>query len=64
MTQFFKQTSNEPYNQNDYEVITNDGQRIFFSTWEEMQFYWMSNPTNLKTVLVREKKKKKGFGNK
>lgn len=60
MTDFFKQTSTEPYLQNDYEVVLLNGKTILFHDWEEMQAFWQTFAPGLKTVRIKDKKR--GFG--
>jgi glucose-6-phosphate 1-dehydrogenase len=60
MTDFFKQTSDAPYIQNDYVVETLNGKTTLFHDWEEMQAFWQTFAPSLRTVHI--KSKKRGFG--
>lgn len=65
MTINFTQTSFDPYDRHDYEVVLKSGKKILFNNWEETQRYWFINcqiPDFLDYVEV--KFKGKGFKNK
>jgi hypothetical protein len=64
MTETFKCTSDAPYDRHNYEVVLKNGKKVFFHDWEDAQGYWFMNsqiPDFLDLILVKDKKKSKGF---
>ena len=60
--QYFKQTSNEPYDRHDYKVIKSTGEYVVVESWEEAQSIWWNSPPHfLSHVEVLDKKEAKGF---
>ena len=60
--QYFKQTSNEPYDRHDYKVIKSTGECVVVESWEEAQSIWWNSPPHfLSHVEVLDKKEAKGF---
>ena len=65
MTNVFTQTSHEPYDRHDYEVVLTNNKVVKFDNWEDVQRYWWSNnqiPDYLLYVIVKDKKKVKSKG--
>lgn len=65
MTKTFSQTSFEPYNRHDYEVVLKSDKRVFFDNWEDTQQYWFVNseiPDFLDYIIIKDKKKIKSLG--
>jgi hypothetical protein len=60
--QYFKQTSNEPYDRHDYKVIKSTGEYVVVESWEEAQSIWWNSPPHfLSHIEVLDKKEAKGF---
>ena len=60
--QYFKQTSNEPYDRHDYKVIKSTGEHVVVESWEEAQSIWWNSPPDfLSHIEVLDKKEAKGF---
>lgn len=61
----FTQTSNLPYDKHQYAIIANDGSKLVFDDYREMQHVWMLS-TGLSHVEVLDrmevKRSVKGFG--
>lgn len=60
----FAETSSEPYDRHTYEVVLKTGKRLKFEYYEQVQEYWFhysEMPDYLDTVIVKDKKKSKGF---
>jgi len=65
MTVTFSQTSYDPYDRHDYEMILANGKKIKFDNWEDTQRYWWSNnqiPDYLDYIIVKDKQKIKSKG--
>ena len=59
---WFEQTSDEPYDRHQYQVVFNDGQQsITFDDYEQMRAYWFECVRNWKgcTVNVLDRKQNK-----
>lgn len=60
--QYFKQTSNKPYDRHDYKVIKSTGEYVVVESWEEAQSIWWNSPPHfLSHIEVLDKKEAKGF---
>lgn len=60
----FSQTSTEPYDRHTYEVVLKSGKKVKFDYYEQVQEYWFLHnqlPDYLDTIIVKDRKKKKGF---
>lgn len=64
MTQYFKQTSDFPYDRHKYKLYYTSGETKVFDDYEKVQLTWFQTPHQfLNYVEVLDKKsKKKGFG--
>lgn len=63
----FSQTSNEPYDRHDYEIVLKTGKTVTYDNWEQTLEYWFAHcqiPDFLDHVMIKDKKKvkSKGFG--
>ena len=62
LSDFFKQTSDEPYLRHDYRVYFANGKSIIFDNYEEVQLAWFQHGGYfLSHIEVLDKKKTKGF---
>ena len=62
----FTQTSHDPYDRHNYEIVLKNGKNIIFDNWEDTHRYWWENrqiPNFLDLINVKDKKHKtsKGF---
>lgn len=56
----FLQTSDEPYNRHNYEIVLKTGKTVFFDDWDGVQEYWFVHnqiPDFLDVVKVLDKPK-------
>lgn len=61
-SQYFEQTSNEPYDRHDYKVIKSTGEFVLVESWEIAQLIWWNTPSKfLSHIEVIDKKKSRGF---
>jgi hypothetical protein len=61
--EYFKQTSDKPYDRHDYKVVFEDGKEIIFDNYEDVQLTWFQNGGHfLSHIEVLDKKQSKGFG--
>ena len=61
---WFSQTSDMPYDRNDYRFIFSNKESIIFESYEEVMEQWFSTPPLFKShveVLDKSKKSKGGF---
>lgn len=66
----FTQTSEEPYERHNYEIVRKSNKKIVFDNWQDALQYWFTysqDTDELEFVTVLDKKQNKptkGFGNK
>jgi len=63
LPEFFKQTSDKPYDRHSYKLVGINGNELIFDNWEEVQLYWFQAPSRfLSHIEVLDKKKKSNGG--
>jgi len=63
LPEFFKQTSDKPYDRHLYQMIYFDGKKEVFDSWEAVQLKWFQTPSRFtNSIEVLDKKiTTKGF---
>jgi len=62
--EWFKQTSDEPYDRHQYKFVYSNDQSIICDSWEQVQHEWFTTPALFKShieVLDKKQKSKGGF---
>ena len=62
--EWFKQTSDEPYDRHQYKFVYSNDQSVIFDSWEQTQHEWFTTPALFKShieVLDKKQKSKGGF---
>tara|TARA_B000000565_G_C23745235_1_gene362568 strand:- start:150 stop:383 length:234 start_codon:yes stop_codon:yes gene_type:complete len=60
--QYFKVSSDKPYDRHHYELVLSNGQHMTFESWEEVRNQWFNMPSHFLShvnVIDRVQKKKK-----
>ena len=60
LPEFFRQTSDEPYDRHNYRLIYSNNQSIIVESYEEVRQEWFNTPALFKShIEVLDKKQKK-----
>ena len=60
LPEFFRQTSDEPYDRHNYRLIYSNNQSIIVESYEEVRQEWFNTPAMFKShIEVLDKKQKK-----
>ena len=62
--EWFKQTSDEPYDRHQYKFVYSNDQSVIFDSWEQAQHEWFTTSALFKShieVLDKKQKSKGGF---
>ena len=65
LPEFFKQTSDKPYDRHWYEFVYSNGQYLVFESWEEVRNEWFNTAPQFKSYVnvidpIQKKKKSNG----
>ena len=64
-TEWFAQTSDEPYDRHDYEIVYSNSQSVIVDSWGAVRALWFEAPAQFLShieVLDKKPSKSKGFG--
>ena len=63
LPEFFKQTSDKPYDRHRYKLVGVNQNELIFDDWGQVQLYWLQAPSQfLSHIEVLDKKKKSNGG--
>jgi len=60
-SQYFEQSSYEPYDRHSYKIVSKTGESVVVEDWETAQLTWFQKSAFLSHIEVLDKRESKGF---
>ena len=60
-SQYFEQSSYEPYDRHNYKIVSKTSESIVVDNWETAQVTWFQKSAFLSHIEVLDKRESKGF---